>query len=316
MTKIFGIDISVWQRDMDLTKAKKEGVRFSIIRGMYGNAKDTSFENNYKKAKNAGLGVGIYQWGRAANEAQAREEAQLLVEHCLNGKLFEYPVYYDVEDSILLDKGVTETTNIIKAWAETIENAGYFAGVYMNQSCFDTEVLGNELAKLYTQWRAKWTNESKQPTNVAMWQFGGEINLVRSNRIAGVVCDQDYALMEFPTVIKRSGLNGFYKNSPIVETNRKSISTLAIEVINGKWGNGESRKKTLLSAGYNYEAVQKEVNKLLNNNATTAKYYVIQAGDNLSTIAKKHNTTINQLVSWNNIKNPNLIYIGQKIRVK
>lgn len=316
MTKVFGIDISVWQRNMDLNKAKKEGVQFAIIRGMYGNAKDTSFENNYKKAKNAGLGVGVYQWGRAANEAQAREEAQLLVEHCLEGKLFEYPIYYDVEDSILLSKGVTETTNIIKAWAETIENAGYFAGVYMNQSCFDTEVLGNELAKLYTQWRAKWTNESNQPTNVAMWQFGGEINIVRSNKIAGVVCDQDYALIDFPTATKKAGLNGFSKNSPIVETNKKSISTLAIEVINGKWGNGQARKKALLSAGYNYEAVQKEVNRLLNTNATTAKYYVVQTGDNLSVIAKKYNTTVSQLVSWNNIKNPNLIYIGQKIRVK
>lgn len=316
MVKVFGIDISVWQRDMDLNRAKREGVKFAIIRGMYGNAKDTSFENNYKKAKNAGLGVGVYQWGRAANEAQAREEAQLLVEHCLNGKLFEYPIYYDVEDTILLEKGVRETTNIIKAWAEAIENAGYFAGIYMNQSCFDTEVLGSELAKLYSQWRAKWTNEAFQPQKVDMWQFGGEINLVRSNRIAGIVCDQDYALVDFPMVIKKAGLNGFNKNSPIVETNRKSISTLAIEVINGLWGNGETRKKALINAGYNYESIQNEVNRLLKNNETTARYYVVQAGDNLSSLAKKFGVTVNQLVSWNNIKNPDLIYIGQKIRVR
>ena len=316
MDKVFGIDISVWQRDMDLNKAKQEGVKFAIIRGMYGNAKDTSYENNYKKAKNAGLGVGVYQWGRAANEAQAREEAQLLVEHCLNGKLFEYPIYYDVEDTILLEKGVRETTNIIKAWAETIENAGYFAGIYMNQSCFDTEVLGNELAKLYSQWRAKWTNEAFQPQKVDMWQFGGELNLVRSNRIAGVVCDQDYALVDFPRIIKNAGLNGFNKNSPIVETNAKSVSTLAIEVINGLWGNGEARRKALLSAGYNYEAVQNEVNRLLRNNETTAKYYIVQTGDNLSMLAKKFDTTVSQLVGWNNIKNPNLIYIGQKLRVR
>ena len=46
------------------------------------------------------------------------------------------------------------------------------------------------------------------------------------------------------------------------------------------------------------------------------QYYVIQAGDTLSQIAQNNGTTVNQLVSWNNIKNANLIYAGQKIRVK
>lgn len=45
-------------------------------------------------------------------------------------------------------------------------------------------------------------------------------------------------------------------------------------------------------------------------------YYIIQKGDTLSKISKKYNTSITQLVNWNNIKNPNVIYAGQKIRVK
>lgn len=311
--KRFGIDVSVWQRGMDFIKAKNEGVEFVIMRGMYGNAKDTEFETHYIKAKNVGLGVGVYQWGRAANVAQAREEAQLLIEHCLKGKIFEYPIYYDVEDTILLNKGVTETTEIIKAWAETIENAGYFAGIYMNQSCFENEVLVNELASLYSQWRAKWTTEDRKPNGVQMWQFGGETNLIRSNKIAGYVCDQDYAYEDFPTIIKSASLNGF---NAVFSSPKKSIGELAIEVINGKWGNGDVRKKSLTNAGYDYNAVQTEVNRLLNSNGTTAKYYVIQSGDTLSEIAVANGTTVNQLVSWNNIKNANMIYVGQKIRVK
>lgn len=43
----------------------------------------------------------------------------------------------------------------------------------------------------------------------------------------------------------------------------KSNSDLAKEVIDGKWGNGEDRKNKLVAAGYDYDAVQKEVNKLL-----------------------------------------------------
>lgn len=43
---------------------------------------------------------------------------------------------------------------------------------------------------------------------------------------------------------------------------KKSVSELAREVIDGKWGNGEERRKKLTNAGYNYSKVQAEVNKL------------------------------------------------------
>lgn len=54
----------------------------------------------------------------------------------------------------------------------------------------------------------------------------------------------------------------------------------------------------------------------LYNTPSQNKYYTIVKGDTLTKIAKKYNTTVNQLVSWNNIKNPNLIIVGQKLRVK
>lgn len=44
---------------------------------------------------------------------------------------------------------------------------------------------------------------------------------------------------------------------------KKSVTTIAKEVISGKWGNGSSRKKKLEAAGYDYAAVQKKVNELL-----------------------------------------------------
>lgn len=45
-------------------------------------------------------------------------------------------------------------------------------------------------------------------------------------------------------------------------------------------------------------------------------YYTVKRGDNLSKIAKLYDTTVQQIVAWNNIKNPNLIYTGQVLRVK
>lgn len=98
---------------------------------------------------------------------------------------------------------------------------------------------------------------------------------------------------------------------------KKTNSQLADEVIAGKWGNGDDRKKRLKAAGYNYDAVQKLVNeKLSKKTVSTKKYYTIKSGDTLSGIAAKYGTTVNWIAKTNNIKNPNLIYPGTKIRVK
>ena len=50
---------------------------------------------------------------------------------------------------------------------------------------------------------------------------------------------------------------------------KKTISQVAKEVINGEWGNGDARKKKLEAAGYDYDAVQKEVNKQLGVSTST-----------------------------------------------
>lgn len=43
--------------------------------------------------------------------------------------------------------------------------------------------------------------------------------------------------------------------------------------------------------------------------------YTVQKGDNLTKIAKKYGTTVSELARKNNIANPNLIYVGQKITI-
>ena len=52
---------------------------------------------------------------------------------------------------------------------------------------------------------------------------------------------------------------------------KKSNSEIAKEVIAGKWGNGDDRKKKLQAAGYDYNAVQAEVNKQLGSSGSTPK---------------------------------------------
>lgn len=317
--RLFGIDISVWQRDINLAQAKNEGVKFAIIRGAYGNKKDTAFETLYQRAKTNSLGVGVYWWTRAVNEAQASEEAQILIDNVLKGKQFEYPIYIDVEDSLLQNLGKAKVDSIITSALTTLEKAGYYVGFYMNRNWYNNYCNGASLSKRFTCWLAQWS--SAEVSNFPMWQFGGETNYQRTNKVAGITCDQDYCYVDFPSIIKNGGFNGYGKGTPSPapqpQPSRKSNEELANEVIAGKWGNGEDRKNRLTQAGYNYDAVQSIVNqKLSGNRPSSQTVYTVRAGDTLSGIAKRYGTTYQRLAQVNNIANPNLIYVGQKIVIK
>ncbi len=96
----------------------------------------------------------------------------------------------------------------------------------------------------------------------------------------------------------------------------KSISEVAKDAIAGKYGNDPERRKKLAAEGYDPSVVQAEVNRQLKSSGSTPTYYKVQPGDTLSELAEKYGTTVKQLQSWNGISNANLIYVGQKIRVK
>ena len=95
---------------------------------------------------------------------------------------------------------------------------------------------------------------------------------------------------------------------------KKSIDEIAKEVIAGKWGNGIVRKTRLRLAGYDPTVVQNRVNELLGNGGVYS-VYTVKAGDTLSSIAKRYNTTYQRIAKDNGIKNPNKIYVGQKLKI-
>lgn len=238
--KIFGIDISKWQRGFNFTKAKAEGVQFCILRGAYGSFRDTEFENHYKNAKALGLGCGVYQYTLAVNEAQAKQEAQYLIDKCLKNKQFEYPIYIDVEDKLLQNLGKTKVANIIKAWCETIEKAGYYAGIYTNPNWLQN-YIDNSVLKRFDLWLASWSKT--QPTNYTygLWQFGGETNYIRSNKIANVVCDQNYAFKDYSSIMRNKGLNGF-KTQAVPTVTKPTVAEITYTVVKGDTLSGIARK--------------------------------------------------------------------------
>ena len=58
--KLFGIDISTWQRNYPYGAATREGVKFAILRAGFSQTKDNQFETHYAGAKAQGWGVGAY----------------------------------------------------------------------------------------------------------------------------------------------------------------------------------------------------------------------------------------------------------------
>lgn len=247
----YGIDVSHWQNNFDFAKAKKNhGIEFVIIKAGGGDGKktklykDSKFERNYTQAKEAGLLVGAYFFGQAMDIQTAQKEAQYFVQ-LLQGKGFDLPVYYDVEAK-MLNSSKTQLTKIVKAFCEIVEAAGYYTGIYCSESYIKTRL---DLTKLpYTIWCAKYS--SKEPSVPHdIWQFGGEVNKLKSNKINGQTVDQNYLY-----------------NEKIIEyiaekTGKKSNDEIADEVLQGKWGNGVQRKKALIAAGYDYRTIQKIVNE-------------------------------------------------------
>lgn len=60
------------------------------------------------------------------------------------------------------------------------------------------------------------------------------------------------------------------ESKPAASTGKKSTDTIAKEVIAGKWGNGNDRKKKLEAAGYNYNTIQNRVNEMLGVKASSS----------------------------------------------
>ena len=317
MDKIFGIDVSKWQGEFNFAKAKSEGVEFVILRGAYSTIKDTKFESYYKTCKELNLPVGVYHYSMAKSVSEALSEANFLINNVLKEKQFEYPIYMDVEDKVQSALGKDLLTDIVIAFCDTLEKAGYYVGIYSSASFFATYMHESKLER-FDKWIAQWSKSCTYKGNYGMWQFGGETNNLRSTIIADVVCDQDYCYKDYPAIIKSACLNGFEQkegiNTPLPEIKPlKSVLEVAQEVIDGKWGDGEERKKRLSDAGYDYESVRAEVNKIYNTKKEVI--YTVKKGDTLTYIANKFGTSVDALVKKNGIKNKNLIYVGQKIKI-
>ena len=210
----------------------------------------------------------------------------------LNGKQLEYPVYMDNEAQPASAKaGITEASI---AFCETMEDAGYFVGIYGSAVSGFQERMDDSKLKAYSHWVAQYASKCTYSGEYGIWQYSstGRVDGIKGN------VDMDYGYIDYPSIIKNGGFNGYEKTTADKNksgedkpTSKKSVDELAAEVIHGKWGNGEERKKKLTSAGYDYSVVQARVNEILSGKSTstpvTYETYTVVKGDTLWGIAAK-----------------------------
>ena len=221
---IKGIDVSEHQGIINWNAASKE-VGFAILRAGYGKVitqKDKQFENNYKGCKENNVPCGVYWYSYATNEDTARQEAKVCLE-VIKGKQFEYPIYFDVEEQSQFALGKDKVSKIIQAFCNEIENAGYWAGLYMSASPLTTYVSA-DVRQRYAIWVAHYgVSKPSYSGDYGMWQYSstGEVY-----GIGGSV-DMDECYVDYPALIKSAGLNG-YEKVPAPDNQQPSKSSIKV----------------------------------------------------------------------------------------
>lgn len=313
-----GIDISKWQSGINLSAVKADFVIVKATEGI--GYVDKSCDGFFQKALSLGKKLGFYHFARPTANNDPIREADFFYENCKG---------YFGKGIPILDWEAENKHNVAyaKKWLDRVyQRSGVKPVIYMSESVVNAYDWSSVANADYGLWVAKY-RDNNPDYNYDMANAGSRPN---------VKWWKNYCMWQWTSTGRLSGYNGnldcdiFYGDESTWDAyvgksistvkpqpTRKTTDQLADEVIAGQWGNGADRKKRLTDAGYDYDAVQKAVNQKMNTKKQTAHvYYVVKRGDTLSGIASKYGTTWQKLQAMNGISNPNLIYAGQRIRVK
>lgn len=342
------VDISTFNRGIDYAKLKKsvDGV---IIRCGYGSdiasQDDEMWNTHVSNCEKYGIPYGVYLYSYALNRSNAQSETAHIL-RLIKGKKLSYPVYIDLEDS---SQRPVFNADWFVEMGKAIEAEGYMFGVYANLDWF-RNVIGNRLDQ-FTKWCAAYgVNNGKPNTkpNIGedIWQYSS-VGVVDG---ISKVCDVNICYRDFPTEINGGATT---PETPVETTPDGTTLELVTKTMNNEYGTGEERKKALGTRwnevmeiinhiaeasvetlaneviadkygkddvrktvlGTRFEEVQKKVNEIYGVNTSTI-YYTVESGDTLTSISEMFETTVDKLISLNAIKNPNLIYAGDRLRIK
>lgn len=221
-----GIDVSKHQGNVDWDLVK-EDVDFAILRlcdFYYATndencALDKKFLSNMQACEEKNIPVGVYYFSRATNDEEAIKEAKFVAEK-LKAYSLEFPVYMDVETDYLnnlITKNPDEFKTIAKAAMKTLEENGYFAGIYCNKGVFKNI---EDLSREYTFWLTsnKTYNQDvnferfKEDSFPVLYIPNNNISIYQYSqrgKVSGIesFVDIDYAYSFLPEIIDKNGFS-------------------------------------------------------------------------------------------------------------
>lgn len=207
--KIYGIDVSVFNGNIDFNQVKKEGYSFVIVRAGargYGSAgtliDDSRFAEHVDNAHKAGLMVGVYFYTQAVNKTEVKQEADYTLKK-IAGRKLELPVYFDIEPAYdvsglpgrLVRAGLSKAqkAELCDYFCTYIKSKGYDAGMTSFYSWFYTDIDMSKLENKHDIWLAHYTSYTNYGGQFNMWQFAS------TRKVPGVASpstDQDVRYVE------------------------------------------------------------------------------------------------------------------------
>lgn len=243
-----GVDLSAWQGDsVDFNRIKSQGYSFVILRAGYATSIDRTFENNYSRAKEAGLDVGVYLYSYADNTEEAAEEAEAC-KAWLAGKKLEYPVYYDVEDPQCHgDMSVELLTQIALTFLDELSADGWLVGLYSCKSWLENRMDTATICENYECWMAQFVSDGTYDGydcydgEYGMWQY------TSSGSVEGVPAgvDMNVCFKDYPSICRQYGFNGYEAAGEslyltgVAAAERKVIKTGESVTVNGYVGSSK-----------------------------------------------------------------------------
>ena len=323
-----GIDVSEWQDTVDWKKVKAAGIDFAMIRAGFGNdisQIDKSFKDNIAGALAAGIHVGTYWMSYAISVEDAVKEAQVFKQIITpySGKI-SFPTCFDWEyasiDYYVKQTGKQPTdeliSDMVNAFCKEMERGNWWAANYTNLD-FKFNRL-NSTTKDIDTWLADYMGAPDVSCGIQQTASDGHVDGISTH------VDLDTAYTDYPTVIQEHGLNGFVK--PVSTVPTQTVTTYPVksgDCMSTIAAAHNMNLQTLLNLNPQVKAPAYTIwpGQVLKLSVTavttlpTTLTYIVKSGDTLSEIAAQYGTTYQKLASLNGISNPNVISIGQKIKI-
>ena len=302
-----GIDVSEWQGDIDFNQVRNSGIEMVYIRAGFGtDYTDRWYEQNYDKAKNAGLKIGMYHYVTARNVTEARAQARFFVS-LLAGKSYDCRPAMDFES--LAGLSSQAANDIAQAYLSVLKNSiGYVPMVYSD--VYNIENVWYASLRIYPLWAAEYGAD--EPRSTGHWDTWAGFQYSDAGRVPGISGNVD--LDRFTDAVLVNA-----QEAPTPDGSGTGCAGYVVRRGDTLWGIAKRygttvRKLTEYNRLTNPNLIYPgEVIELPCVRQAADVEYTIRWGDTLWSIAQRYHTTVAQIVSANRIQNPDRIYAGEKI---